>query len=60
MHHLGLVHLSVKFYNQALETKPPDGAASWQFEAAHNLVQILRASGARELAREVMVTYLTI
>lgn len=60
MHHLGLLHLSVEFYNQALETKPIAGEPSWKFEAAHNLVQILKSSGAKELAREVMTKHLTL
>eukprot|EP00803_Ostreobium_quekettii_P007609 evm.model.scf_98.11 EVM.evm.TU.scf_98.11 scf_98:86739-94967(-) len=67
-HQLGLAHVAVPLYERALQTEPPSAGEGWEGfnphdlrrDAAHNLVQILKESGAVGLAREVMQKYLTI
>jgi general transcription factor 3C polypeptide 3 (transcription factor C subunit 4) len=72
---LGLMHLALEFYNRVLETEPPPpeqgqlgrgrgpGPArdlDLRREAAHNMALIYRASGADELAREVLRQHLSV
>lgn len=59
-HQLGLVHLAVNYYEQALATSPPMNEANWRMEAAHNLVLIFKESGAEGLARDVTMKHLVI
>jgi general transcription factor 3C polypeptide 3 (transcription factor C subunit 4) len=72
---LGIMHLALDFYQKVLDTPPPDTAtgllgkgkrgrpaASLDLtrEAAHNMALIYRASGADELAKEVLRKYFTV
>lgn len=59
-HQIGLMHLAVHYYEQALATPPPVNEVGWNMEAAHNLIQIFKDSGAIGLARDVMIKHLTI
>jgi len=74
-HQLGLMHVAIPFYEQALALKAcigqggeveeePDEEEQARSdlcrEAAHNLVMIYKATGAMELAREVLHRHLTI
>lgn len=69
---LGLMHLAVPWYQQALAAQPPPparrpqrellpaAAIDLRREIAHNLSLIYRASGADELARQLMRTHLVV
>ncbi|GMH45921.1 hypothetical protein BSKO_13884 [Bryopsis sp. KO-2023] len=59
-HQLGLFHIAVKAYEQCLKAEAPPGVPCIKREAAHNLVLIYKATGAKELARRVMQENLTI
>lgn len=70
-HHLGLTHLAVPYYIQALLAPPApasadagaagpteEGGQDVSREAAYNLVRIFRASGNHDLARELTRAFL--
>jgi general transcription factor 3C polypeptide 3 (transcription factor C subunit 4) len=61
-HQLGLMHVAIPFYEQALALRPAErgSATDLSREAAHNVVMIYKATGAIALAREVMHEYLTV
>ena len=63
LHHLGLLHLAAPVYERALEEAADGGGGSADDiskEAAFNLSRIYIASGAHNLARQLMRTYLTV
>ena len=65
LHHLGLVHLAAPLYERALEEAGQQQQAGGEEddisrEAAYNLSRIYMASGAHNLARQLLRRYLTV
>jgi general transcription factor 3C polypeptide 3 (transcription factor C subunit 4) len=61
LHHLGLVHLAAPLYERALEEAEGGGGGDdISREAAYNLSRIYMASGASNLARQLLRRYLTV
>ena len=61
LHHLGLVHLAAPLYERALEEAEGGGGGDDPSrEAAYNLSRIYMASGANNLARQLLRRYLTV
>ena len=62
-HHLGLPHLAVPCYMEALLEPPGDAGGCGQdvsMEAAYNLVHICRASGNHELAAQITRVFMVL
>lgn len=64
MHQMGLVDMAVEMYNRVLQTDTHEdgGIPAWgdvRRDAAYNLIQIYRNTGARELASALAAEHLT-
>jgi len=57
-HQLNLVHFAVPLYNKVLEMGDPQN--SIVIDAAYNLSLLYRSSGSIELARQIIMQYITI
>ncbi|XP_033095378.1 general transcription factor 3C polypeptide 3-like [Anneissia japonica] len=63
MHHLGLFHLAIHFYNTVLEAAPSiigDSTFDLRREAAFNLSLIYRSSGNDDLANHMLMTHIVV
>ncbi|XP_071954105.1 general transcription factor 3C polypeptide 3-like [Antedon mediterranea] len=63
MHHLGLYHLAIHFYEEALKTAPSiegDETFDLRREAAFNLSLIYRSSGNEDLANHILMTHIVV
>lgn len=59
-HLFGLTSLAVEFYHKVLDSECDDAVYSLKADAAYNLTLIYNVGGNRQLARSIMMKYLTI